>query len=96
DVIAYNGSSEVISAPDATAFWAAQNNAQSTPTVTASTTTSYDIEHIRYEQGDSSVTSEHIKVLGGGHVWFRFEENGASMNTLIWEFFNRFDIYGAR
>lgn len=96
DVVAYDGGSEIISAPDAVAFWAAQNNAQSTPTITTSTTSSYDIEHIRYEQGDSSVTSEHIKVLGGGHVWFRFEENGASMNTLIWEFFDRFDIYGAR
>ena len=95
-VVAYDGSSEIISAPEAVAFWAAQNNTQSTPTITTSTTTSYDIEHIRYEQGDSNVTAEHIKVLGGGHVWYRFEENGASMNTLIWEFFDRFDIYGKR
>ena len=96
DVIAYNGSSEIISAPDAVAFWAVKNNTQAIPTNTTSATTSYDVEHIRYEQGDSNVTAEHIKVLGGGHVWYRFEENGASMNTLIWEFFDRFDIYGKR
>ena len=28
------------------------------------------IEHYVYDQGDSSVSVEHYKFIGGDHVWF--------------------------
>ena len=94
--VSYNGSSEYVSAQEATAFWAEQNNTLPDPTVTAIQSDSYALEHFRYAQGDSNVVAEHYKVIGGDHRWFNFSVNGKDANLLLWEFFDQFDIYGSR
>ena len=94
--VPYNGSSEVIGAQDATAFWAHRNNTLASPSVTSLQSNSYALEHIRYEEGDSNVVAEHYKVIGGDHRWFNFSVNGKNANLLLWEFFDQFDIYGSR
>ena len=94
--IPYNGSSEVIGAQDATAFWADRNNTLASPSVTMLQSSSYALEHIRYEEGDSNVVAEHYKVIGGDHRWFNFSVNGENANLLLWEFFNQYNIYGSR
>ena len=94
--IPYNGSSEVIGAQAATAFWADRNNTLSSPSVTMLQSSSYALEHIRYEAGDSNVVAEHYKVIGGDHRWFNFSVNGKNANLILWEFFDQFDIYGSR
>ena len=94
--VPYNGSSEVIGAQDATAFWADRNNPLASPSVTSLQSNSYALEHIRYEEGDSNVVAEHYKVIGGDHRWFNFSVNGKNANLLLWEFFDQFDIYGSR
>ena len=94
--VPYNGSSEVIVAQDATAFWADRNNTLASPSVTSLQSNSYALEHIRYEEGDSNVVAEHYKVIGGDHRWFNFSVNGKNANLLLWEFFDQFDIYGSR
>lgn len=94
--VPYNGSSEVIGAQDATAFWADRNNTLASPSVTSLQSNSYALEHIRYEEGDSNVVAEHYKVIGGDHRWFNFSVNGKNANLLLWEFFDQFDIYGSR
>ena len=58
------------------------------------------VEHIVYTGGVNGVTTEHMKVLGGGHTWPGSAINlpgtnqdiNASME--IWQFFSRFDING--
>ena len=95
-IIPYNGSTEIIGAKDATAFWAGRNNTLTTPTMTAIQSNSYALEHFRYEEGDSNVVAEHYKVIGGDHRWFNFSVNGKDANLLLWEFFDQFDIYGTR
>jgi len=94
--IPYNGSSEVIGAQDATAFWANRNNTLASPSVTMLQSSSYALEHIRYEEGDSNVVAEHYKVIGGDHRWFNFSVNDKNTNLLLWEFFDQYDIYGSR
>ena len=94
--VPYNGSSEVIGAQAATAFWADRNNTLASPSVTSLQSNSYALEHIRYEEGDSNVVAEHYKVIGGDHRWFNFSVNGKNANLLLWEFFDQFDIYGSR
>ncbi|MCH1533449.1 MAG: hypothetical protein L7S65_00675, partial [Schleiferiaceae bacterium] len=51
DVVAYDGGSEIISAPDAVAFWAAQNNAQTPPPITQVTPAGTIKDKIRNERG---------------------------------------------
>ena len=94
--IPYNGSSEVIGAQDATAFWANRNNTLASPSVTMLQSSSYALEHIRYEEGDSNVVAAHYKVIGGDHRWFNFSVNDKNTNLLLWEFFDQYDIYGSR
>ena len=95
-VLSYTGGTEVLSQMDALTFWAEVNNCAATATVEPLSSNSYNLEHHAHLDGDSSVVSEHYKVIGGGHTWFHFELDGKSANWLLWEFFDEFDIYGKR
>ena len=95
-VVSYTGGTEVLSQMDALTFWAEVNNCAATATVEPLSSNSYNLEHHAHLDGDSSVVSEHYKVIGGGHTWFHFELDGKSANWLLWEFFDEFDIYGKR
>jgi polyhydroxybutyrate depolymerase len=91
-VLPYNGSSDWNSAQSTLVHWINFNNTDLTPTVTSDN----NIEHYVYDQGDSLVSVEHYKYIGGGHVWFSTTFQGQNTSELVWNFVSRYDINGLR
>ena len=91
-VLPYNGSSDYNFAQSTLDHWINFNNTVLTPTVTSDN----NIEHYVYDQGDSSVSVEHYKFIGGDHVWFSATYQGQSTSELVWNFVSRYDINGLR
>jgi polyhydroxybutyrate depolymerase len=91
-VLPYNGSSDWNSAQSTLDHWINFNNTDLTPTVTSDN----NIEHYVYGQGDSLVSVEHYKYIGGGHVWFSTTFQGQNTSELVWNFVSRYDINGLR
>ena len=91
-VLPYNGSSDYNSAQSTLDHWINFNNTVLTPTVTSDN----NIEHYVYDQGDSSVSVEHYKYIGGDHVWFSATFQGQNTSELVWNFVSRYDINGLR
>ena len=96
DVIPYNGGSDYSSVQNTLDHWINFNNTLTTPTITTDNTGGLTIEHYLYNQGDSSVSVEHYKYIGGGHVWFSETYQGHNASELIWDFVSRYDINGLR
>jgi len=103
-VVLYNGNNLSIPIADVISYWVDHNNCESTPTTTTlpdiDPSDGSTIEHSVYEDGDNGITTEHMKVIGGGHTW-----PGSVINTEgtnqdidasmeIWLFFSRYDING--
>ena len=91
-VLPYNGSSDWNSAQSTLDHWINFNNTVLTPTVTSDN----NIEHYVYDQGDSLVSVEHYKYIGGDHVWFSATFQGQNTSQLVWNFVSRYDINGLR
>tara|TARA_B110000503_G_scaffold116423_1_gene175524 strand:- start:466 stop:1593 length:1128 start_codon:yes stop_codon:yes gene_type:complete len=105
DVVLYNGNTLSIPIADVISYWVDYNNCETTP----STTTLPDldvsdgstVEHSVYENSDNGITTEHMKVIGGGHTWPGSVLNTAGTNQdidasmEIWLFFSRYDINGS-
>ena len=91
-VLPYNGSSDWSSAQSTLDHWINFNNTVLTPTVTSDN----NIEHYVYDQGDSLVSVEHYKYIGGDHVWFSSIFQGQNASELVWNFVSRYDINGLR
>jgi polyhydroxybutyrate depolymerase len=91
-VLPYNGSSDYNSAQSTLDHWINFNNTVFTPTETSDN----NIEHYVYDQGDSSVSVEHYKYIGGDHVWFSATFQGQNTSELVWNFVSRYDINGLR
>ena len=91
-VLPYNGSSEYNSIQSTLDHWIKFNNTVLTPTVTIDN----NIEHYVYDQGDSLVSVEHYKYIGGDHVWFSTTFQGQNTSELVWNFVSRYDINGLR
>jgi polyhydroxybutyrate depolymerase len=91
-VLPYNGSSDYNSAQSTLDHWINFNNTVLTPTVISDN----KIEHYIYDQGDTSVSVEHYKFIGGDHVWFSTTYEGQSTSDLVWNFVSRYDINGLR
>jgi len=104
DVVLYNGNTLSIPIADVISYWVDYNNCETTPTTTTlpdlDVLDGSTIEHSVYEDGDNGITTEHMKVIGGGHTW-----PGSILNTTgtnqdidasmeIWLFFSRYDING--
>jgi polyhydroxybutyrate depolymerase len=104
DVVLYNGNTLSIPIADVISYWVDYNNCEITPTTTTfpdlDASDGSTVEHSVYEDGDNGVTTEHMKVIGGGHTW-----PGSILNTTgtnqdidasmeIWLFFSRYDING--
>ncbi|MHA7057425.1 T9SS type A sorting domain-containing protein [Aquimarina sp. M1] len=89
NVISINGNGTNEPIQNVMEYWAAVNNADTTPDVIqlggGSTRSIWD-------NGDNGVTAEFIRVQGKGHSW-----NGGNVSTSqeVWNFFSRFDIDGA-
>ena len=102
--VPYNGDTWTRSIEDVISYWANYNNCETNPTNTALTdidpSDGSTVEHIVYINGDNGLTTEHMKVIGGGHTWpgsaFNFPGTNYDINASmeIWQFFSRFDING--
>jgi polyhydroxybutyrate depolymerase len=103
-VVLYNGNNLSIPIADVISYWVDFNNCETTPTTTTlpdvDVSDGSTIEHSVYEDGDNGITTEHMKVIGGGHTWPGSVINTAGTNQdidasmEIWLFFSRFDING--
>jgi len=90
-VLPYNGSSDYSSVADALNYWRGINN------TTTSTSEIYNdngttIEQYLYTGGDNGSSVVHYKVIGGGHVWFDMNYNGASTGRLVWDFVSQYNL----
>jgi len=104
DVVLYNENNLSLPIPDVISYWVDHNNCETTPTTTTlpdvDVSDGSTIEHSVYEDGDNGITTEHMKVIGGGHTWPGSVINTAGTNQdidasmEIWLFFSRFDING--
>ena len=104
DVVLYNGNTLSIPIADVISYWVDYNNCETTPTTTTfpdiDPSDGSTIEHSVYEDGDNGITTEHMKVIGGGHTWPGSVINTAGTNQdidasmEIWLFFSRYDING--
>jgi polyhydroxybutyrate depolymerase len=96
DVLPYSGNSYYSSVESTLNHWIDFNNTNTTPTVNSDNSGGITIEHYIYDQGDSSVSVEHYKYIGGNHVWFSSTYQGQSTSELVWNFVSLYDINGLR
>ena len=105
NIVPYNGNTGSLSIDDVISYWVNYNNCDTNPTITTfpdlDTSDGSIVEHIVYTGGDNASTTEHMKVIGGGHTWpgsvFILPGTNQDINASneIWEFFSRFDINGS-
>jgi len=95
-VLPYNGDNDWSSAQSTLDYWINFNNTITTPTTSSEVSGGMTIEHSVYNQGDSLVSVEHYKYIGGDHVWFSATFQGQNTSELIWNFVSRYDINGLR
>ena len=102
DVVLYNENNLSLPIPDVISYWVDHNNCETTPTTTTlpdvDVSDGSTIEYSVYEDGDNGITTEHMKVIWGGHTWPGSILNSAGTNQdidasmEIWLFFSRYDI----
>ena len=92
----YNGNSEYPSVQSILEYWINFNNTSINPTTKIDNSGSIPIEHYIYDKEDKSVSVEHLKYIGGEHVWFNSTFEGFSTAELIWNFVSQYDINGKR
>ncbi len=86
----------LLSIDESTTFWNDQNNISGSPTMTSIQDSGLNIERYDYVGGDGDVAHRHYKVIGGGHVWFSFDDEGTPANQVIWDYLSQFDQDGLR
>ena len=104
NIVPYNGNTGSLSIDDVISYWVNYNNCDTNPTITTfpdlDTSDGSIVEHIVYTGGDNASTTEHMKVIGGGHTWpgsvFILPGTNQDINASleIWLFFSRYDING--
>jgi len=104
DVVSYNENNLSLPITNVISYWVDHNNCETTPTTTTlpdvDVSDGSTIEYSVYEDGDNGITTEHMKVIGGGHTWPGSILNSAGTNQdidasmEIWLFFSRYDING--
>ena len=92
----YNGNSEYPSVQSILEYWIDFNNTSINPTSRIDNSGTIPIEQYIYDQGDNSVSVQHLKYIGGEHVWFENTFQGYSTGELIWNFVSKYDINGKR
>ncbi|MCP4440682.1 MAG: hypothetical protein GY810_17180 [Aureispira sp.] len=95
-VLPYNGSNDYNSVETVLNFWINFNKTNTTPVLNSVDDNGTTIEHYLYNQGNNDVSVEHYKIIGGDHVWFDIDYQGANTNELIWNFVSKYDINGLR
>ena len=95
-VLPYNGNSDWSSTQSTLDHWINFNNTITVPTVSTDNSGGMSIEYYVYDQGDSSVSVEHYKYIGGEHVWFSTTYQGQNASEIVWNFVSQYDINGLR
>jgi polyhydroxybutyrate depolymerase len=95
-VLPYNGNNDWNSTQSTLDYWINFNNTNTNPDLTIDNNGGMTIEHYVYNLGDSSVSVEHYKYIGGNHVWFNATFNGQNASELVWNFVSRYDINGLK
>jgi polyhydroxybutyrate depolymerase len=81
---------------DAVRYWTGHNELTSPATLDSFSTNGLTVERRAYSGGTNGASVSLFKVIGGGHVWFDLELDGAQLNRLIWDFVSQFDTSGLR
>ena len=92
--IPYNGDGDWNSAQMVIDYWIDFNHTTTTPITNTDSNGGTTIEYYLYDQGDSSISVEHYKYIGGEHVWFNQTYQGQNTAELIWNFVSKYDING--
>jgi polyhydroxybutyrate depolymerase len=100
-LVPYDENPIYLSVSELLQYWVDYNNCNPTPIITelpdSDPNDGCTVEHIVYEDGDDGVNVEHLKIIGGGHVWP--STPGPGTNDIhaadeIWNFLSRYDING--
>ena len=81
---------------DAAAYWVQHNALSDPPTLDTFQTNGLTVERRLYTDEAGSAGVALFKIIGGQHVWFDIEVEGADQNSLIWDFLSRYDANGRR
>jgi polyhydroxybutyrate depolymerase len=101
DGIIYAGITYYPSLNDVNNFWINYNYTDTTAVIVQvpdlNSSDGSTVEHYSWNNGDSGVSVEHYKVIGGGHDWpgsFGNQDIDASLE--IWNFVSKYNINGLR
>lgn len=95
-VVPYSGGLGYEAIDTVLGYWAQANGIEGSPSTSSATSGGLTIEHYVYPQGNNGTSITHYKVIGGDHVWFDLNYEGANTNRLIWDFVSSYDINGLR
>ena len=84
----------LLSVDEAVSFWTGYNNLNDTAEMTTINDGGLTIERYAYSGGDGGVELRLYRVVGGGHYWFEFPDDGMAHNQMIWNFLSRFNLDG--
>ena len=81
-------------------YWSSYNNCNPTATtISMPNLNPFDgstVEHSTFYGGDNGTTTEHFKVIGGGHDWpGAFGNMDINASKEVWKFFSKYDLNGA-
>ena len=81
---------------EAVSFWLSHNNISGSPATDSFSTRGLTVERSVYTGGEGGSSVALYKVIGGDHVWFDIEIEGADLNMMIWQFLSAQDLSGGR
>mgnify|MGYP002883086268 CR=1 FL=1 len=81
---------------DAVAFWTGHNQISDPPVTESFSTNGLTVERSTYSGGAGGAGVALYKVVGGDHVWFDINIEGADQGRIIWDFVSRYDLDGLR
>ena len=99
--VPYNGNSFwTKSIDEVLQYWSSYNNCNPTATtISMPNLNQFDgstVEHSTFYGGDNGTTTEHFKVIGGGHDWpGAFGNMDINASKEVWKFFSKYDLNGA-
>ena len=93
----YDGYPEILlPVDDAVSYWRMRGNIMEPPVMSRFDMGRLTVERSLHSGGESGAAVALYKVIGGGHVWFDLDIEGADLNGLIWSFVSQYDIDGLR
>ncbi|MDA0985728.1 MAG: T9SS type A sorting domain-containing protein [Bacteroidetes bacterium] len=97
NVISYYGNKTngLQSQQDLINYWTDFNNTSKSPVKSRFPKSDSKVERSIYDKGDSCVSVEHYRVIGGGHDWFgNWGNMDINSGKVIWDFVSRYSIKG--